>query len=235
MDQGDQRLADELEAIAALAEPTRRSLYEHVVHRGDWVSREQAADAVGIQRTLAAHHLDRLVDGGLLEVDYRRAGGRSGPGAGRPAKLYRRSPRQFEVTLPARQYELAARILAEAADEARRGGIPIDEVVDRTAGRAGETLAASVRGRLGGRASRTRSRQAVLAQLESCGFEPQADGALIRLRNCPFRDLARRHPDLVCGINRELLGRLVEGVPETGFDARLEPEDGMCCVRLHTK
>src|SRR3989442_5503090 len=92
---GDDRLA----AVTSLSEPERRSLYEHVAAAGDWVSRDDAADAVGIERGTAAHHLDRLAADGLLEVEYRRLSGRQGPGAGRPAKLYRRARRDFEVAL----------------------------------------------------------------------------------------------------------------------------------------
>lgn len=51
------------------------------------MSRAEAADAVGVARTLAAFHLGKLVDAGLLEVAHRRLTGRSGPGAGRPAKV----------------------------------------------------------------------------------------------------------------------------------------------------
>src|SRR5947209_4013143 len=89
---------DRLAAMGALGEPTRRALYEHVAAAGDWVSRDEAADALGLERGTAAHHLDRLASDGLLEIEYRRRSGRQGPGAGRPAKLYRRARRDFEVT-----------------------------------------------------------------------------------------------------------------------------------------
>src|SRR5262245_18074991 len=94
--------SEELEAIGALAEPSRRALYDYVVRRREWVSRDEAADAVGLQRGVAAHHLDRLADEGLFEVGFQRRSGRTGPGAGRPAKVYRRARRDFGVTLPRR-------------------------------------------------------------------------------------------------------------------------------------
>src|SRR3954465_4235620 len=77
-------------AVAALAEPTRRRLYEYVVRRPHPVSRDDVAGALGLPRPTAAFHLDRLVADGLLDVHYERRTGRTGPGAGRPAKLYRR-------------------------------------------------------------------------------------------------------------------------------------------------
>src|SRR5258707_10767985 len=106
----------DLEAIALLQDPARRSLYEFVVAAGREVSRNEAAQAVGLQRTLAAFHLDRLASTGLLEVAYRRLGARSGPGAGRPAKLYRRAATERTVSVPPRDYARAAQVLAEAIE-----------------------------------------------------------------------------------------------------------------------
>src|SRR5262245_54884045 len=120
---------DELATLGALAEPSRRALYDYVVARRGWVSREQAADSVGIQRGIAAHHLDRLAEEGLLDVDYQRLTGRRGPGAGRPAKVYRRADEEVGVSLPPRQYELAGQLLAEAAERSQREGAPIDRAL----------------------------------------------------------------------------------------------------------
>ncbi|MDQ4069440.1 MAG: helix-turn-helix domain-containing protein, partial [Actinomycetota bacterium] len=113
----------DLGAIASLQEPVRRALYRYVVAQRGEVSRDQAAEGVGVQRNLAAFHLDKLVEAGLLEATFRRLTGRTGPGAGRPAKLYRRSPSDHAVTLPPRQYELAAELLAEAVEEAGDGPV----------------------------------------------------------------------------------------------------------------
>src|SRR5881227_3925287 len=112
--------ASDLGALSALAEPTRRRLYDFVARSGRRVGREEAAQEAGIARSLAAYHLDRLVEHGLLEVDYARPAGRSGPGAGRPAKLYRRARREFVLRAPARDYRLLAELLVRAADEKGR-------------------------------------------------------------------------------------------------------------------
>src|SRR4051812_34198583 len=112
----DERTA-QVTAVAALAEPTRRRLYEYVVRRPQPVGRDEAAGAVGVPRATTAFHLDRLVADGLLEVSFERRSGRTGPGAGRPAKLYRRSDCAVAVSLPARHYELAAELLAAAVEE----------------------------------------------------------------------------------------------------------------------
>lgn len=224
----------DVEAISSLGDAKRRALYDHVVAHGDWTSREQAADATGIERATAAHHLDKLADDGLVEIDYRRLTGRSGPGAGRPAKVYRRAPRDIAVSLPPRRYELAGRVLAAAADRARLDGVPITDAIDTEARHAGTQLADEmvehVRSPATKRAGRSR---AVVDVLASHGFEPEDDDAgAIVLRNCPFHHLAREHTELICGMNLSLLDQALRGAGDHGLRAALEPEVGRCCVKL---
>src|SRR4051812_25579605 len=185
---------DQVAAISALAEPNRRALYDHISGVGDWVSRDQAADAVKLERGTAAHHLERLAAEGLLEVEYRRLSGRQGPGAGRPAKLYRRARRDFEVSLPPRDYELAGHVLAEAADRSRRSGTDIVAAIDEVATTEGQRLAERIHSRVAGAQQRQSSasrRRALLDVLEEEGYEPDAHGdGTIALRNCPFHLLS---------------------------------------------
>jgi predicted ArsR family transcriptional regulator len=217
--------AERVAAVAALAEPTRRRLYDHVVRQPEPVGRDEAAAALGVPRATAAFHLDRLADDGLLDVVRQRRTGRSGPGAGRPAKLYRRAAGSVAVSLPERRYDLAGELLAAAVEEADRTGDRPGEVLDRRARVRGEEL-----GRAG--ASSAPGQPAVLAVLEEQGFEPRADGAAVVLVNCPFHALATCHPDLVCGMNLRLLDGVLSGVGRTGLAARLRPGEGHCCVRL---
>jgi predicted ArsR family transcriptional regulator len=224
---------DDLTTLGALAEPSRRALYDFVSAQRTWVSREQAADAVGIQRGIAAHHLDRLAADGLLEVDYQRLTGRRGPGAGRPAKVYRRAVAEIGVTLPPRQYELAGRLLAEAADRSLADGTPIDRALGDAAREEGRVLGAQSRDRLGRRTSTRARREGLLEELRALGFEPETVGDDVTiLRNCPFHHLAREHTELVCGMNLCLLESLLSELDDTGLRATLEPEDGSCCVRF---
>src|SRR5437899_4415703 len=109
-------MAEQMASLSTLAEPVRRALYLHVAAQRRPVGRAQAAAALGVPRTVAAFHLDKLVEAGLLQVSRGRTTGRSGPGAGRPAVLYSRAERQHEVSIPARSYALAARLLADAVD-----------------------------------------------------------------------------------------------------------------------
>ncbi|MGH3979192.1 MAG: helix-turn-helix transcriptional regulator, partial [Pseudonocardiaceae bacterium] len=174
----DRRVA----AIAALDEPTRRRLYEHVVRQPEPVGRDEAAAAVDAPRSTAAFHLDRLVEEGLLDAVYQRRSGRSGPGAGRPAKLYTRSQRQVAVSLPERQYDLAGHLLAGAIDEAEHSGEAPTAVLDRRAYQLGHDLGHAARTR----AQHTDSDHLLLPLLETYGFEPRAAGADVTLGNCPF-------------------------------------------------
>ena len=210
-------------AVAALAEPTRRRLYEHVVRQPVPVSRDDVAGALGLARATAAFHLDRLVADGLLDIHFERRSGRTGPGAGRPAKLYRRSDVPVEVSLPERHYDLAGELLAAAMVEAERTGESPRTVLERCAFRRGQELTAGVA--TGGAA-------AVVGVLEGAGFEPRAVDGAIALANCPFHALAQQQTDLVCGMNLHLLDGVLAGVPDAGLVASLRPEVSMCCVRL---
>src|SRR3954451_6458056 len=154
-------------AVAALAEPTRRRLYDHVVRQAGPVSRDEAAAATAVPRATVAFHLDKLVDEGLLDVVFERRTGRSGPGAGRPSKLYRRAECDVAVSLPERRYDLAGGLLATALEEAQASGEPPREALARQAFQ---------RGREFGRAARDGDeRDAVLRVLEEQGFEPRRD------------------------------------------------------------
>jgi predicted ArsR family transcriptional regulator len=209
----------DVSAIAALDEPTRRRLYDHVVRQSGPVSRDDAASALGLARQTAAFHLDRLADESLLDVVYERRSGRTGPGAGRPAKLYRRSTKQIAVSLPDRRYELAGRLLAQAVEESAATGAPVQEVLHRSA----EELGA----RLGDPES-----SGLFDLLERYGFEPRHEAGAIVLGNCPFHALAREHTETVCGMNLHLLRGVLHGLDERAYTACLSPAPGRCCVRL---
>ena len=226
---------DPVDVVSALGEPNRRALYDYVVERGDWVGRDEAADALDLKRGIAAHHLDRLADEGLLEVERRRLTGRTGPGAGRPAKLSRRAPQDFAVTLPPRDYELAGGMLAEAVEASQRTGRDIDRCLDETARDRGRRLGEDMAARMGRRRSTKAALATALEVLREHGFEPDTtDEGVVVLRNCPFHVLARTHTDLICGMNHCMVTAAIEQLGADGLDARLEPDPDLCCVRIHT-
>lgn len=212
---------DDLLALALLAEPVRRRLYAYVRERGEPVGREEAAAQAGISVTLAAFHLDRLAGAGLLDVGYRRLTGRTGPGAGRPAKVYTPSARSFAVVVPQTRYTLAASMMATALS-GRSASLP------EVAHDVGTRLGRAVRAR-----TRRGRREAVRQQLAELGFEPQEQpSGEVVLRNCVFRELSDAHRELICGMNAALVRGLLDGAQLHSLHVEGGPPEPTCCVRL---
>ena len=230
-------LPDQLAGAGALVDPVRRALFLHVCAARRPVGREEAARAVAVPLHTAKFHLDRLVEAGLLEVEFRRLSGRSGPGAGRPAKLYRRSSRQLEVSLPERRYDLAGAVLAAAVQRSLDEGVPVAGAVAEESAAAGRRLAAASAGSDDGARTGEEGRVApplarVAAVLGAQGYEPRPSEDGLELANCPFDRLAAEHTALVCGMNLSLLQGLLDGLGAPGVAAVLEPRPGACCVRV---
>lgn len=220
--------------IAALDQPLRRDLYRLLAARGGWVTREEAAAELGIPRSVAAFHLDKLAEVEIVEVRFERTTGRSGPGAGRPAKLYRRSSHEVAASVPERHYDLAGSLLAQAVAEAGRTGTPIAECLRTTAHTAGHAAGAAALVTAGRPTSHSDRTQTLLKALAEHGYEP---GSLtpdeIALVNCPFHRLAEQHRALICEMNLDFLSGLLEGIDAGGpLDVRLAPQPGYCCVRI---
>ncbi len=215
----------QISAIAALDEPTRRRLYDYVVRQPAPVSRDDAAAILELPRTTVAFHLDRLVDEDLLDVIYERRTGRTGPGAGRPAKLYQRSQHHVAVSLPQRRYDLAGQLLSSALEAAERSGSSPRALLDQRAYQLGKELGETAR-------DADADRSTALRVLEAYGFEPRIEAGEIALANCPFHTLAQTYTELVCGMNLRLLEGLLDGLGHTCLTARLDPIPPHCCVRL---
>jgi predicted ArsR family transcriptional regulator len=225
-----EELVDQLAGVGVLAEPARRTLYRFVVGQASPVSREQAAEAVGIPVHSVKFHLDKLVTAGLLEVEFRRLTGRTGPGAGRPAKLYRRSSREVALSVPPRRYDLAGEVLAEAVERAVRDAVPVAEAVRRVAGEVGRELADGPEGADADAASDDMAR--LSGVLGRHGYEPRVVDDELCLANCPFDRLATDHTELVCGLNLALIDGVLDGLQVETLHARLAPQPGFCCVKV---
>jgi predicted ArsR family transcriptional regulator len=222
----------DLAGLAGLSEPTRRALYLYVLDQGAAVSRDEAAEGVGIPRHKAKFHLDKLVGDGLLEVEFARRTGRQGPGAGRPAKLYRRAAREFSVTLPQRSYELAGRLMARGIAGARGAGRPAAEALDGAAREQGRGMAAEALRRAGDDPPSSALLAAARSVLDEQGYETRAEPAGLTFANCPFHALVAEHTDLVCGMNLAIVEGMLGGLPALPVTAVLDPGAGRCCVRL---
>lgn len=213
--------------IGALADPVRRQLYEYVCARTEAVGRDEAAEALDVPRHRAKFHLDRLEADGLLVADYVRLSGRTGPGAGRPAKVYHRADREIAVSLPARRYELAGRIMADAIAESMQTQTPISDVLRRTAAALGQEIAAP-----GAPTSEGDVLDAAMEVLTEHGYEPRREGDRVVMMNCPFHSLARTHTELVCEMNHALITGITDTLAPERICACLEPGQDRCCVVL---
>ncbi|WP_149261776.1 metalloregulator ArsR/SmtB family transcription factor [Actinomadura sp. K4S16] len=216
--------------IGALAEPVRRALYLYVCAQAAPVSRDEAAEAVGVPRHQAKFHLDRLEAEGLLEADYARLTGRTGPGAGRTSKRYRRTSHDIAVSLPDRRYELAGRLMAEAITESARTGAPVLDTLHRVAAAHGMAIGSAVAD--GARTPPAEALDAALGALAEYGYEPRREGDRAVMANCPFHALARTHTELVCHMNHALINGLIDAVGAHEFEASLDPGEDRCCVTL---
>lgn len=221
-------LGTQAAGIGALADDTRRALYAHVVAQPEPVTREAAATALGLPLHKASFHLDRLVEEGLLQVEFRRLSGRTGPGAGRPSKLYRRTEEEFAVSLPPRRYDLVGDILAAAVTGAA-DGTPLERSLDDSARRQGLALGRSVEG-----LDDEPTLPAVSQVLAGQGYEPRLEREEVALHNCPFDTLAQRYTELVCGLNHTFVQGVLDGMGRPDATACLEPEPGSCCVKVRS-
>jgi predicted ArsR family transcriptional regulator len=232
----DNSLERDAAGIGALADPVRRQLYQFVCTQPGPVSREQAADAVGIPRHQAKFHLDRLTAEGLLESDYARLTGRSGPGAGRTSKLYRRARRDIAVSLPQREYELAGRLMAQAIAQSAITAEPVVEVLNRVAHDYGQTIGATKRQP----ADAAAALQLTIRVLRKYGYEPHVADGDVELANCPFHALAQvgappacgGQTELACHMNHALITGVAEALAPHGPDVKLYPGPDRCCVVL---
>jgi predicted ArsR family transcriptional regulator len=208
--------ADRLDALASLGDPVRRRLFRYVFDGAAPMSRDEVAAGTEVTRSTAAYHLEKLVEVGLLGVRFERRTGRRGPGAGRPTKLYLRPAASVAVSLPRREYELMAVLLAGAVEQDSTG----------TARRALYDAARAA----GADLARTDGRRTAREVLAAAGYEPRIGPDGIWLRNCPFERLAVEHRDLVCGASLALVEGVVDVAGEPGERAVLAPGPQRCCV-----
>lgn len=210
---------DPVTVVGVLDDPTRRALYDLVVDAGTPITRDVAATGLGIPRSTATFHLERLTEVGLLRVTFAKLTGRTGPGSGRPAKLYAPASDEIAVSVPPRHYDLAARVLAQAVEHSARDGRPVERALAEAAAEAGRDLA--------------RGSSGLMEVLQRNDFRPQFAGAdRVVLANCPFHRLVVDHPETVCTLNLHLLRGAAAACGESEIDVTLDPAPGRCCVAL---
>lgn len=209
-----------LDAVAALADPIRKAVYEFVRTSEDAVGRDECASSLELTRNTVAFQLDKLAAQGLLSVEFRRLNGRGGPGSGRPAKLYSAAQRDVSASIPHREYALAGSIMAKAIERSDAQDRPVATVLAEVARETGQTI--------GVRA------ESLLQALSDHGYRPEVheDGS-VGLLDCPFHVLSANHRATVCSMNLELLTAAVDGA-QAPYRACFDPpsNEHHCCVRL---
>jgi predicted ArsR family transcriptional regulator len=206
-------------AVASLGDEKRRQLFELIAASDAAVGRDDAALALGLPRSTASFHLDRLVQDGLLAVEFQKSSGKSGPGSGRPAKMYRQATSEVGASVPDRNYDLAGELLATAIEHSTATGGAVGDSLLATSYRKGQALAIGA------------------VSLEDFiageGYQPRPDGAGgFELVNCPFHRLSDGHPEVVCAMNGSFLQGAAAACGEP--EERVAPNSvpGQCCARI---
>jgi predicted ArsR family transcriptional regulator len=206
-------------AVASLGDDKRRQLYQLVASSAGAVGRDDAAEALGLPRSTASFHLDKLVQDGLLAVEFHKAAGKTGPGSGRPAMMYRPAAGEMGVSVPDRNYDLAGELLAAAIERSTTTGEAVADSLRVTSYRKGQELAAGAEG--------------LTEFMAGEGYDPRpdGDGGLV-LANCPFHRLSDGHPDVVCAMNGSFLRGAAAACGEP--EERIAPNSvpGQCCARI---
>ena len=224
-DEGFDGFAQRVSRVSALADPIRRALYHFVAHQPGAVSRDQAAAGLEIPRHTAKFHLDKLVDEGLLVPEFKRLSGRTGPGAGRPAKLYRRVRKEVNVTLPRRRYDLAGHVLADTL-ERLQAGTPFDQAIADAADNAATIVVESWP------PTESSEMDRVAGVLSRLGYKPRPETDRVRLSNCPFQQLSDDHTDVICSMNRRFIDAVGRRLSCSDVTPTSVDRGTGCCVAL---
>jgi predicted ArsR family transcriptional regulator len=177
-----------MDVLDAIGDPDLRETLLAVRRRPRAASIGEVAEATGVHRNVARRRLERLTAAGLLTAGFERPPGRSGPGAGRPAKVYSAAPETTAIEFPERRYAELVGLLVDA--------VPADRLTDVGA-RFGSALAAAAG------VEPARDRRAGLERLCSAmgalGFQArlaalEGERAEIVTPTCPLRPLVVASP-----------------------------------------
>lgn len=207
-------------ALEAIGDPGLRETLLFARRERHAVTIDETAAALSIHRNVARRRLERLADAGLLVTEFERRTGRSGPGAGRPAKVYSPAPETRGIEFPDRRYAELVALLLDDVPTARREDI---------GARFGALLAAAAGIQPG--SDRRAALEGLCEGLGSLGFQARLesvgpDRAEIVTPTCPLRPLVVTDPgaaDVDRGVWRALVAAALDGVDTT--DVSCEAHD----------
>jgi predicted ArsR family transcriptional regulator len=196
----------------ALGDPTRRGIYIAVRQSVEPMTASEIAELFGIHTNVARHHLDKLADDGYLRVTHQRRTGRRGPGAGRPAKCYEATAKTISLH-PGRRYDLLVELLVRVID--RLHPQDLAAVAEEVGRRYGEELAASIG--TPEDPGYDAAVQALAKMMGGIGFEVSPDLTRHRLLTsyCPFGEAATGHPEVICSLDRGIVGGIMGVMHQT--------------------
>lgn len=189
------------------------------------VTADDAAAGLEVHRSVARARLERLAGAGLLVTSFRRRSGRTGPGAGRPAKLYSAAPETRALEFPPRHLpDLVGRLLEEIPTAGREEALR----------RAGEDFGRDLARTAGLQPSRNAEEglERVCAAVRSLGFQAalesyDGDSAVIGTPTCPLRPLVTEQPEAAL-IDRGMWSGLVASGIDGAHPASVECETHSC-------
>lgn len=222
----DSQIAD---LTAALGDPTRRAIYVAIRESPEPMTTARIAELFEIHPNVARHHLDKLATDGWLVVSHRRHTGKSGPGAGRPAKTYEASKREVSIHFSPRRYELLVELLMRVLQ--RVAPDQVSGIAQEVGMEYGRELAEEIGAPED--AGYAEAVQAVAVAMTGLGFsmDPDVEGQRLLTSHCPFGEAASDHPDVVCSLDRGIITGLV-GSLGAGCEPVLVPhsQPGDDCV-----
>jgi len=187
----------------------------------DGLDAEELAERLGVHVNTVRWHL-----GALAHADAVSSTPRPHVGRGRPRIVYRATGADEEGTRD--EYRLLATVLS-ATLAVQTDGAAACEAAGREWGRY------LVPRRLPlARPSDDEACTTVTTLLAEQGFRPVAADGAVRMRRCPFHELAESRPEVVCAVHRGLIDGALE---EIGSDLRVSTldvfvEPDLCIARL---
>jgi predicted ArsR family transcriptional regulator len=195
---------------ASLGDPTRRAIYIAVRESAESLTTADVAKLFTLHPNVARHHLERLADDGYLKVSHRRAAGKGGPGAGRPAKCYEATAKEVSVHFAPRRFEMLVEMLMRVLDEVAPDNVgAVAEAVGRS---YGEELASEIG--VPDEPGYDGAVRAVASAMTGLGFsvDPDVSGQRLLTSHCPFGEAATSHPEVICSLDRGIVAGMFGGL-----------------------